>query len=203
MKYLKLFDSYSFKQTYNIDDKNIDNIFYWRDYDDKDIFYEFTNKKGIEFLVVFENVNGFDDLYERNPNYDPGVDDATRNPKTQNNNCVYTRTYKIKNEKIEKLSNSGDPYDIVDTLSKITIDFIKKYNPLRIIIEHIPSNNEINREKKKKKKEIGLFSGGFPREIETIRAKFNKKSLMKYLPNDYAYRLEGSKSFITKKGEDW
>jgi len=194
MKYLKLFDSYSFKQIFNIDDENIDGIFYWRDHDDKDIFYEFTNKKGIEFLVVFENEHGFDG------------DGEDRDPKIQFDNCVYTRTYKIKNEKIEKLSNSGDPYDIVDTLSKITIDFINKYNPLRIIIEHIPSQKEIDKHKEEEKKngrDSGLFSGGFPKSKETIRAKFNKKSLMKYLPNNYVYRLDGVTSLITKKAEDW
>jgi len=53
---------------------------------------------------------------------------------------VYSRSYKRTNVKGESYSAiNANPYKIIETITEITKDFIKKHAPSAIIISHIPT----------------------------------------------------------------
>ena len=130
------------------------------------IFYRFINKYGTEYRVWFdwsgEEVDGVDtDVYSRNFQTLKGGFDET---------------------------GEGDVLNVIRTVTDITRDFIEKFNPDEIRINHIVSDKE-------EKKGLSTLN------VDTVskRAKINKVFLEKIIPNDYGYFLIGSTSHIKKK----
>jgi len=119
--------------------------------------YEFTNKDGLHFHVRFYNQG--DGYYVR---------------------CYGTKEYG------ESEINGTDAFGILSTVSKITLDFIKKYQPVIIQINH---NNT--------KKEHNLS-----RSYTNKRALANKRFLERIIPDNYTYELNGSSSTIRKKSDN-
>jgi len=125
---------------------------------DKDyILYEFKNKGGFDFKVQFINYRG--DVWERE---------------------YYT---------IQKglgLLNTNDVYNIIETVTNITIDFIKKYEPEKIKINHIRQNKEVK---------FGMESNK-PSKRALLNQRYLKPAIDK-LPN-YVYILNDNLSIISK-----
>jgi len=122
------------------------------------ISYSFTNKEGIEFVVCFKKMK----------------------------NSTYEREYFTTNRSKFGDINSNDVYGIMNSVTQITIDFIKKYKPKEIIIYHIPSQKE------RVLKKAGKFDYSTP----TKRAILNKRFLERSIPSNYTYELRGSNSYI-------
>lgn len=125
------------------------------------IIYEFENIDGVRFKVMF-----------------------IENHKEKNKN--YTREYRIINGSPFSELNSGDAIGILKTVTNITLDFIKKYEPYSITIEHIPTREEYKKHMKNP-------------EMVTKRAIANKRFLERDLPSNYNYELKGMVSKIIKK----
>lgn len=117
--------------------------------------YNFTNKDGLHFQVDFFNQG----------------------------NERYVRCYKTI-EHGESELNTNDAFEILSTVSNITLDFIKKYHPYMILIKH-------NDTKKERELNYEPFSNK--------RALANKRFLERIIPDNYTYELKGSSSIITKK----
>lgn len=129
------------------------------------IDYKFVNKNGNRFKVSFNRFNNSTDL--------DGV--------------FYEREYINDNKSKPKFGLIGDnnPFNILRTVTKITIDFINKYEPNKIIINHVSTNTEMK--------------SGLNTKIDiNKRAKINKRFLDDSLPDNYKYELKGSISTITK-----
>jgi hypothetical protein len=122
----------------------------------REIIYNFTNKDNYEFEVVFYNLG----------------------------NNKWEREYRTTKKGLGVL-NTNDVYNIIETVTEITIDFIEKYEPNKIIITHIPKNKEVN------------FKN--PKETNQ-RALLNKRYLKPAIDklDDYFYSLKGSTSIIEK-----
>lgn len=127
--------------------------------------YEFTTKNNIEIVVKFCNLGLIDDE-------------------------KYTREYYNKNGRKYAELKDGDSFSILDTVTKITIQFIKDFSPNRIEIDHIPTA----RERENTKFVMDYLSNS----VVTKRAIINKRYLERELPESYSYKLVNSKSIITK-----
>jgi hypothetical protein len=128
------------------------------------IEYEFRNKDNINFIVKFM---------------------ITEKGK-------YSREYHTKSPDFNKYDelNTNDPFNILKTVTDITISFINEYQPKEIFIEHIPTKKERNIINK------SVENGNRVHKPITKRALINKRYLEKYLPKNYKYELHGSTSFI-------
>lgn len=117
------------------------------------IIYNFTGKDDYQFEVVFYNLG--DNKWERE--------------------------YSTIKKGLGVL-NTNDVYNIMETLTKITLDFIERYQPENITIFHISKNKEANGIKPSK------------------RALLNKRYLDPAINklDDYYYKLLGSTSYISK-----
>jgi hypothetical protein len=129
------------------------------------IDYKFTNKNNNKFKVSFNRYNNSTDesgdFYEREY-----INDNNNKPKFG-------------------LIKDNDPFNILRTVTNITIDFIKEYEPNKIVIHHVSTNDEIK--------------SGLNTTVDTNkRAKINKRFLENSLPDNYNYELKGSFSYITK-----
>ena len=82
------------------------------------------------------------------------------------------------------MTGEGDVYNVLNTITKITIDFLIEYDVNELRILHIPTDEEYSKD----------------RYGENKRARVNKIFLTKNLPDNYDYKLDGFKSTITKKG---
>ena len=145
------------------------------------VVYTFRNKDGILFEVSFWLKSFFDEEIN-----DTDVD-------------TWVREYKIVDNKHDHFQqvNKGDAFSIIKTVTDITIEFINKYKPNKITIEHIPTEKELDK--------VGL-SNYDPEEdyatwsnYESQRALINKRFLEKNLPKNYRYKLSGIFSYITRK----
>lgn len=125
----------------------------YSDPDKREIVYEFKNKDDYRFEVVFYNLG--------------------------DNN--WEREYRTLNKGLSVL-NTSDVYNIMETVTKITLDFIGKYEPNNITIFHIKTNKEALNDKISK------------------RALLNKKYLQPAISqlDNYYYKLLGSTSHISK-----
>jgi hypothetical protein len=83
------------------------------------------------------------------------------------------------------LIKTNDVYNIIETITEITIDFIEKYTPNKIIITHIPKNKEVNFDNPKKSNQRAL-----------LNKRYLKPAIDKL--DDYFYTLINSTSIITK-----
>jgi hypothetical protein len=118
------------------------------------IIYNFTNKNGYDFEVIFYNLG--DNNWEREYSTNQGL----------------------------AVLNANDAYNILETITNITLDFIERYEPNNITIFHIKKNKE---------------ESGDPRK-PSKRALINKKYLEPAINklDDYYYKLLGSTSYISK-----
>jgi hypothetical protein len=93
----------------------------------------------------------------------------------------WEREYRTLNKGLSVL-NTSDVYNIMETVTKITLDFIGKYEPNNITIFHIKTNKEALNDKISK------------------RALLNKKYLQPAISqlDNYYYKLLGSTSHISK-----
>ena len=76
-------------------------------------------------------------------------------------------------------------FNIIETVTEITIDFIEKYEPNKIIITHIPKNKEVDFNNPNKTNKRAL-----------LNKRYLKPAIDKL--DDYFYSLNGSTSIITK-----
>lgn len=125
------------------------------------VTYTFTNRDNVKFIVSFE---------------------------IENDGLGWSREYKIMSHNPYSELEKPDAINVLRTVTKITIDFIKMYDPDRIVIEHIPTNSERTASKK------------YDRSKENKRTKANRRFLLQELPKDYKYTNDGSTSIITKVG---
>ena len=128
----------------------------YSDPDKREIVYEFKNRDNHQFEVVFYNLG--------------------------DNN--WEREYRTLNKGLGVL-NTSDVYNIMETVTKITLDFIRGYEPNIITIFHIKTNKE--------------KKGGEDNKISK-RALLNKKYLQPAISqlDNYYYKLLGSTSYISK-----
>jgi hypothetical protein len=126
---------------------------------DEYVKYYFDNDSGTSYVVYF--------AYKR---VSLSISDS-----------YWSRSFETK--KGYNLTGEGDVYNVLSTISKITVDFLKEYDIDKLVIMHIPEDDE----------NIGN------RASENKRARVNKVFLKRYLPDNYDYKLEGFKSIITKK----
>jgi hypothetical protein len=126
--------------------------------DIQSIKYEFTNKDGYEFEVTFYNFG--------------------------NNN--WEREYGTLRYGLKALK-SNDVYNIIETVTKITISFIEQFKPNSIKIYHIQTAKETNSKTNSPNK-------------PSKRALLNKRFLSKEIGkmDNYIYKLVGSTSIIDK-----
>lgn len=124
----------------------------------EEVYYYFSNKNGIEFQVEFVGKEGY-----------------------------WTREYRKLTGNPFSVLDKVDIWEILETITDITIEFIKDYKPVQIKITHIPNTKEMK-------------TGGFSywKSKTTKRALINKRFLEKKIPKDYSYQLIGSTSFIKK-----
>jgi hypothetical protein len=122
----------------------------------REIIYRFKNKDNYEFQVLFYNLG----------------------------NGKWEREYRT-NEKGLGLLKTNDVYNIIETVTEITIDFIEKYEPNKIIITHIPKN-----------KEVDFNNTNKPNKRALLNKRYLKPAIDKL--DDYFYSLNGSTSIITK-----
>ena len=130
--------------------------------------YEFSNKDN-KFLVYFR------------------ISDA--------NQKIYVKDYYVYTEYgwesfIEL--NTYDAIGITKTIVEIILNFIKRFDPNQIIIEHIPT--------KKEEEKFGNMLHDIWREKHNKRSLLSKMYIEESLPIDYFYELKGSTSYITKDG---
>jgi hypothetical protein len=127
-----------------------------RDLYDTAVSYTFTNRDNIEFRVIFE------------------LKDYT-----------WCRVYGIVGAKQFRELDKPDAINVVKTVTEITIDFINRYDPKIILIEHIPSESE---------KDDELYR---PSD-ENKRTRVHRRFLLRLLPKNYKYSNEGPSSMITR-----
>lgn len=140
-----------------LDELKVDEKYEYKHYD-KTFIYDFENKDGITFRVKFRKHSNY---YERE----------------------YFILSKDKNNMQMLDIDEHDSYNILDTVSYITKDFIEKFNPDKIVIVHIFSKKE------KSKNAKG----------NSQRAKVNQRFLKRYIPNNYEIELKDNVTYITKK----
>ena len=146
------------------------------------IKYEFQNKDNLRFIVSFVPKKLFGTLTVNVPSSGIGG--------------TFYREYIVDSDEDSFVGyygeiNTNDAMGIIRTVSNITVDFINKYKPDKIEIEHIPSRKEI--EKYKSEGDFKEF-----KNIENQRAKINRKYLEPIIPNGYIYKLDGMISTISK-----
>lgn len=117
--------------------------------------YKFKNKDGIVFRIVFRKINEY--TYER-------------------------EYYKDINGSDFNLLERPDAYNVLDTVAYITSKFIEDYSPIKIIIDHIYTKGE------KQKNVTG----------NSKRAKANFKFIKRYIPKNYNLELNNNTTYITK-----
>jgi hypothetical protein len=122
----------------------------------REIIYNFTNKDNYEFEVVFYNLG----------------------------NNKWEREYRTTKKGLGVL-NTNDVYNIMETVTNITIDFIEMYEPNKIIITHIPKN-----------KEVDFNNPNKPNKRALLNKRYLKPAVDKL--DDYFYSLKGSTSIIEK-----
>jgi antitoxin component YwqK of YwqJK toxin-antitoxin module len=122
----------------------------------KEIIYNFTNKDDYEFEVVFYNLG----------------------------NNKWEREYRTTKKGLGIL-NTNDVYNIMETVTNITIDFIEMYEPNKIIITHISKN-----------KEVDFNNPNKPNKRALLNKRYLKPAIDKL--DDYFYSLNRSTSIITK-----
>jgi hypothetical protein len=122
----------------------------------REIIYNFTNKDNYEFEVVFYNLG----------------------------NNKWEREYRTTKKGLGVL-NTNDVYNIMETVTNITIDFIEMYEPNKIIITHIPKN-----------KEIDFNNPNKPNKRALLNKRYLKPAIDKL--DDYFYSLNRSTSIIEK-----
>jgi hypothetical protein len=123
------------------------------------VVYSFTNKDNFDFFVTFAELG----------------------------EGKYIRSYKTYQQGYSEI-NTGDVYSILKTITEITIDFINKYSPNEIKIEHMPNRKEYSRWRK----DVEF------RKQPNKRALLNKRFLENSLPSNYKYELDGHTTIITK-----
>lgn len=101
----------------------------------------------------------------------------------QKNGKVWKRAFDT--DKGYDMTGEGDVYNVLSTITKITVDFLIEYDVDELKILHIPTDEEYSSPDRYK---------------ENKRARVNKVFLTKNLPDNYNYELDGFKSTITKKG---
>lgn len=131
------------------------------------IIYKFTNKDNINFTVYFKKHGLKQDK-------------------------VYYREYRASSDNDNLIDTFGtlsnhDIFKILSTVTDITVYFISKFLPNKIIIEHIPTQKE--------RKHITLDN---IKDYQNKRSIINKRFLERSLPPNYRYELKGSMSTITK-----
>ena len=122
----------------------------------REIIYKFKNRDNYEFEVLFYNLG----------------------------NGKWEREYRT-NEKGLGLLKTNDVFNIIETVTEITIDFIEKYEPNKIIITHIPKN-----------KEVDFNNPNKPNKRALLNKRYLKPAIDKL--DDYFYYLKGSTSVIEK-----
>ena len=122
----------------------------------REIIYNFTNKNNYEFEVVFYNLG----------------------------KNKWEREYRTTKKGLGIL-NTNDVYNIMETVTNITIDFIEMYEPNKIIITHIHKN-----------KEIDFNNPNKPNKRALLNKRYLKPAIDKL--NDYFYSLNRSTSIIEK-----
>jgi len=103
----------------------------------------------------------------------------------------YTREYYTVGTKSKYAElNNNDSFAILDTVTKITVQFIKEFSPERIEIDHIPTLKE--------RQDDAFIRDYLANKAITKRAIANKRFLERDLPHNYSYELAHSISLITK-----
>jgi len=81
-----------------------------------------------------------------------------------------------------EMVGNNDVYNVLATISEITVEFLKERDVSFMSIEHIPTNEE-----------------PMDHKVSNKRSRVNRAFLQKWLPDDYVYRLVGSVSRIRKR----
>jgi hypothetical protein len=115
--------------------------------------YTFTSRDGVDYLVEFKFWSD-DNVWYRNFRTSRGY----------------------------SLTNDNDVYNVLATVSEITVQFLRENDIKFLNIKHIPTDGERMSEK-----------------IPNKRSRINKFFLQKWLPDDYVYRMVGSVSKIHKR----
>ena len=134
------------------------------------IIYRFKNKDDYQFEVIFYNLG----------------------------NNKWEREYNT-NKKGLGTINTNDVYNIMETVTNITLDFIEKYKPNQITITHISKNKEINTNNSSSNR-LGILNSLLSKPKPNQRALLNKRFLKPAIDklDDYYYHLKGSTSIIEK-----
>ncbi len=134
--------------------------------------YAFQNKDGIDFIVFFR------------PQSTWGVDDE---------DITWMREYTVKNSRGVLSSyqelNGTDAYSILKTVTFITNQFLLKYRPKKVVIEHVETSQEMKDRMKSGER--------LTKDTVTKRAIINSRFLSRDLTPEYSYKLEGSISILT------
>ena len=125
------------------------------------IIYRFKNKDNYEFEVIFYNLG--DNKWEREYS-------------TSKNGLG--------------LLNTNDVFNIIETVTEITIDFIEKYEPNNITIFHIRKNKEVSNQ------DLRNMVMDKPSKRALLNKRYLKPAIDKL--DDYFYYLKGSTSVIEK-----
>jgi len=108
----------------------------------------------------------------------------------------FEREYYVAGEKYMSELNSPNPYKILSTVTKITVDFINEYKPGEVFISHINTNKEsMNKFSIQSFLNVNKINYDEPNK----RARVNRIYLTKNLPNDYKIESSGSVTYIRKK----
>jgi hypothetical protein len=113
--------------------------------------YRFKTKSNIEYMVEFKYVD----------------------EKWQRNFKTITGSY--------RMTGDNDAYNVLATVTEITVKFLRRKDVSFMDIEHIPAHGEPMNNK-----------------VPNKRSRVNKVFLQKWLPDDYTYRMVGSTSKIRK-----
>jgi hypothetical protein len=120
----------------------------------------------IKYIFKDNDDNGFEVLF-----YNLGDDKWEREYGTNKNGLGLIKT--------------NDVYNIMETVTNITLDFIKKYEPKKITITHIYKN-----------KEIDFSNLNNPNKRALLNKRYLKPAIAKL--DDYFYTLIGSTSIVEK-----
>ena len=127
----------------------------------REIIYKFKNRDNYEFEVLFYNLG----------------------------NGKWEREYRT-NEKGLGLLKTNDVFNIIETVTEITIDFIEKYEPNNITIFHIRKNKEVSNQ------DLRNMVMDKPSKRALLNKRYLKPAIDKL--DDYFYYLKGSTSVIEK-----
>lgn len=135
--------------------------------------YVFRNKDDVEFVVFFRPQSTW---------------------RIEDENIIWVREYSIRNSRGALSSyqelNTYDTYNILKTVTEITNQFLKDYQPKKVVIEHIETRQEMQDRMKTGER--------FSSDTVTKRAIINSRFLKRDLIPGYSYKLIGSTSTITK-----